>query len=735
MSCSYIKIDNSTGVTNTDITFSACSPSASCVYTSFIVAPGEIYYVNASDLILNSGTATITPLSSVVEFPSDQTNIFNFSSVCNDDTFFIYSKTSGEPGFVDGNYYCLSGVTNCDNPNSPYQPQCYQLVSTGVDAGYPYYSTFSNPSYLGDDPNDCLLVCSCCPYNVIDNGNFDVDLYGWENPSGNWGWTSYGAQYTGATGTGDFLYQENVLTENCYYNISFDIFINAETSPNGYVTYSLGDVSGLTYVSSTSVNVTLLCTGNTSFFIYGYLGNSLTSVYVDNICVQLDSCIPIECEVTNYCVSNTGYDFDGQYSISSSTYNSNSLYYNSDETYFIYFSSSENQWCLSSTIGGTCLLSGKSPCTSLCPDLCEDYLFDTICPTPTPTPTYNCSSFDFEGLFDCLHTPTPTPTLTSTPTPTSVCQLIDVDAEINTTTSTPTPTPMLTPTPTSTTVRSCDFSGTVTFNVIQAALDCPFSQQFQDCNTGVYYYTSQNLTYPGGGSLLQYMVFQANVDGQVKCITYIGGNADISGGNNIELLSGAYGYSIAGACSLCTVPAAPTPTSTLPPTQTPTSSSSIIVFSTPTPTPTFNPPPPNSGLNIFVNLRNSITPFVGSVWYSYYFGNVSNININGSNQSVLGLNWVQLNTKSLLQCGPGDNFLGNVPWINNPLYHIVIQVRNSSNTLIYRCVAGFIGEVSDPCSPSIALQQLYTSLFQAHLTPPVEDIRFLVLNPIQTIPL
>jgi len=250
------------------------------------------------------------------------------------------------------------------------------------------------------------------------------------------------------------------------------------------------------------------------------------------------------CVNTDYCVVNTGYDFDGNYTKSGSSYNSYDVYYNA--SYYIYFSSTYNQWCLSNTIEGPCLMSGKYPCTSSCPDLCEDNLIPTLCPTPTPTPTLNCDVFNFDAIFDCLVSPTPsntptnTPTPTQTPTPSSTnpCPFIDVDATLSNYSPTPTPTPTVTPTVSPEVIRNCDFSGDVKFNVVDAVIKCPTSLEFQDCINGTLYYTSQNLTTPSGGSLIKYMVFNAKVDGNDRCISYLGSVDEVSGGNNIQRTGG-----------------------------------------------------------------------------------------------------------------------------------------------------------------------------------------------------
>ena len=308
---------------------------------------------------------------------------------------------------------------------------------------------------------------------------------------------------------------------------------------------------------------------------------------------------------TEYCVRNTSIStYDDNFS-TNSDYDGYPSWSGSSNGYFIYFKTGTTQWCLSNTLGGNCLLSGKSPCTSECPDFFNVYLSSGTCPTPTPTPTNNCSVLDFDSFFDCstidfiTPTPTPTPTSTQTPTPTStnVCGIIKVNAEINNVTSTPTPTPTQTPTPSSQVIRDCPFSGNVTFNTINVSINCPVSKKFSDCNNpNLNYTTTDVLVNPSGGEITENMIFNADVDGNAKCITYIGIDKDTIGGNTILLKAGPL-----GVCTLCEPTRTPTqtpsqtPTITPTNTQTPTNTPSRTPSQTPTksvtPTPTKTPTP------------------------------------------------------------------------------------------------------------------------------------------------
>ena len=280
---------------------------------------------------------------------------------------------------------------------------------------------------------------------------------------------------------------------------------------------------------------------------------------------------------TEYCVRNTSIStYDDNFS-TNGNYDGYPSWSGSSNGYFIYFKTGTTQWCLSDNLGGDCLLSGKSPCTTECPDLFDLYLSSGICPTPTPTPTNNCSVLDFNSFFDCspvdFITPTPTPTNSSTPTPTptstNACGILRVNAVINSLTPSPTQTPTITPTSSSTIIRNLNFSGDVTFNTVDTNINCPISKQFSACDDSNTTYTTTNvLVNPSGGVITKDMVFNAIVDGQPKCISYIGVTYDIIGNNVISLTTGPLGFSYDGGCELCLTPPTPTPTMTMTPTPT-----------------------------------------------------------------------------------------------------------------------------------------------------------------------
>ena len=303
------------------------------------------------------------------------------------------------------------------------------------------------------------------------------------------------------------------------------------------------------------------------------------------------------CYLDYICFSNTGYPlYDDSYSNTYTSHNGNFYFVGETNGYVLYYNLTETAWCLSTELDGTCLLMGKSPCVSDCPDFSNTFATVGTCPTPTPTPTSNCSDLDFEAIFECDVTVTPTQTPSITPTNTvtpSITQTVycpvGIDASISAYTPTLTPTPTVTPTQQSPINRDCSFSGDVIFKTIDSVIQCSVSKQFQDCYNGEYYYTNSVVRTPSGGTVSQYMIFQASVDGENTCISYIGENQNVSGINNITLTTEVIGYSNLGECSLCLNVLSPTPTPTPTVTSTVPVTPSVTMTKTPTSTPGASP--------------------------------------------------------------------------------------------------------------------------------------------------
>lgn len=320
-------------------------------------------------------------------------------------------------------------------------------------------------------------------------------------------------------------------------------------------------------------------------------------------CIQID-----RQEIVNYCVNDTGLGYDDYFKYAG-THNSEPYWSGETGSYVIFYSTG-GTWCLSTVLDGICLLEGPYPCNSVCPDLCDDYVFSGACPTPTPSPTTNCSVLDFTAIFDCDYIPTPTPTPTSsvTPTPTPTpsasnpCSVIIVDVTITGYTPTPTVTASPTPTPTPAVTRPCNVVGNVSFNTVDGELKCPNSKQFQDCYNGEMYYTTDSIPLPSGGTIDQFMIFKGLVNGNSKCISFLGYNLDVIGIDSISLIDGPLGYSNIGECSLCVPDISPTPTPTMTPSITPTM--------TPTPTPSMA-----TGYYVYRQCGNSTEYVIQTVGY------------------------------------------------------------------------------------------------------------------------
>lgn len=299
-----------------------------------------------------------------------------------------------------------------------------------------------------------------------------------------------------------------------------------------------------------------------------------TPTATPNVCAYSEFCLD-----TNFPSLSA---LSGTYSIYNYYNDRHSYSGNGTTTGYIYYftSSTENYWCLSDSLGGTCLLRGASPCYSVCPDLSSNIFTTGVCP-PTPPPDPDCTIFDFEAYFDCnfVVTPTPTPTpncnivdfdivavaLTPTPTPTADCSDKNIDYDIIN--SSPTPTPTLTPSPTSTTQRNVSIGGSATYQIFNEEFSCLPTKVLSDCNTGQEFYTNDALTF-NGVPIVSGVTFSALINGTFRCLKYLKDDQNLSSNSSIDQI-----ISIYGNCGQCVVPAnspTPTPTPTHTPTLTPT---------------------------------------------------------------------------------------------------------------------------------------------------------------------
>ena len=236
------------------------------------------------------------------------------------------------------------------------------------------------------------------------------------------------------------------------------------------------------------------------------------------------------CPVEEYCLLTYFPDtetYDGTY-YSAGTYNDR-VYYSGD-TGFIYYGNL--QWCLSDTLGGTCILHGSYPNYGICPDLCSDLFSSGTCVTTTST-TNPCNIFDFEAYFDCDVSTTTTTTIpcsatsidvsfssyTTTTTTANPCGDVTGDIIISAYTTTTTTN---TGTTTTTTTRDIVVSGDVTYTLVDTVFVCPSqTYNFQDCITLENYYIESSTAFNSIDLFINY-VYSMNINGLVSCYTYLG---------------------------------------------------------------------------------------------------------------------------------------------------------------------------------------------------------------------
>jgi hypothetical protein len=279
---------------------------------------------------------------------------------------------------------------------------------------------------------------------------------------------------------------------------------------------------------------------------------------------------------SDYCISGTSLVYDDTYGIAPGTYIGYNYFTGSTNGYVIFYSGTEDRWCVAPNLGDPCELFGPSPITDTCPDLYDEFFNSGICVTTTTTSP--CVGFDFDAVFDCAIPPTPTPSVTVTPTitptptvtPSNPCPIAASISAIKTQ-SQPTSTPTLTPTPSPEVTRPCNFSGTVQYNIVEGYIKCANSSKFQDCFTGEYYFTTENIFDQNGQGLIEDYVYGGFIDGVSSCFIFRGFVEYISGPSVVNITA-IYGSANEGKCVDCSIipSQTPTPTPTLTPTPTQT---------------------------------------------------------------------------------------------------------------------------------------------------------------------
>jgi hypothetical protein len=559
--------------------YTATTGSGNTVYDAY----GVIFYEDITNLsfpITNSGSTTSA-------YTENGTLLFNTQFLV-DNSGRILNIQAGGQGFTPSPYFGPPSLTNSlwgsGTTITGRLNNAGIWVSSGATA--PPYDEYIGFSYCLDIPiggTYYIAVSGDDYFRFKINGNLayqSIPTFPGTSIAQGYGTVFLSVfPYTFTSGL-NIIEMENLNLTLSPASFVAEIYSGSVSTLSGYTSYS--QLSADTLFSTLNFvgqDILLSESGTTSNT--GYTCPSGYSLYT---CSGTPYCVLIDkTDIVNYCINDTGLGYDDNYKYAG-IHNSEPYWSGVNTGNVIYFTTG-GTWCMSSILDGTCLLEGPYPCNSTCPDLCDEYVFSGACPTPTPTPTVNCSVLDFSAVFDCeyIPTPTPTPTITTsptstpTPTPSNPCGGVAIDVTI--TGYTPTPTATLTPTPTPTpdVTRPFNVVGTVTFNTVNGEIKCPNSKQFQDCYTGEMYYTTNSIPLPSGGTIDQFMIFKGNVNGNSKCISFLGYNLDVIGIDDISLIDGPLGYSNLGECSLCTPDVSPTPTPTVTPTLTPTN--------TPSPTP------------------------------------------------------------------------------------------------------------------------------------------------------
>ena len=337
------------------------------------------------------------------------------------------------------------------------------------------------------------------------------------------------------------------------------------------------------------------------------------------------SVTPSACTFTDFCFYTTLPSFsgyNGNYGIGG-TYNSR-LYYSGDgiTSAVVYYTGS--YWCLSTSLGGSCLLRGAYPCNSLCPDISANDFSGGICPTPTPTPV-DCSIFDFNAYFDCDWEPIPTPTpsvacddvnftvdsigVTPTPTPSgNFCTGVAIDFSLSGYTPV---TPTVTLTPSVTLTRTVSLGGIVTFEMLDETFSCVSVKVLTDCQSGEEFYTTDSLSFSGTPVILGMTMF-VQVNGIDRCVVYSRDDKNFSSNSNLGNIVQIY-----SSCEYCSTIPTPTPTVTSTPTNTPSPTAGITPSATPTQTATpsqtatiGSTPPPTPSQTRTATATNTPTPSI-----------------------------------------------------------------------------------------------------------------------------
>ena len=564
------------------------TPTTICAGSCIECGPSYSAYSETQcySLEVVSATAPLTPIS-FVDIGYSQYSVYGS---------FVYNPGYSILGFTNpggGDYVLLPSNTLWDNPlfNTTDGP----LNRCGVwTVNYP---TAAPPYDVWLGFSQCIDIEETKTYYIGIGGDNDfklkIDGTTIVDSSLSTYWDSAGKTYKRwniyplTLNSGNHIIELYGRNDISYGGFGCEIYDNTLPELNSATLYS--DLNIL-FTSSGKTQATLV---QSNAGVYSTSGYTCSSGYIynscDNTCVKYNFCDicpepPIICPYESYCISTGNIAYDGTY-ISGGTWNEQLFWLGQTNGLVIYFSSTDNRWCLSDSLDGVCYLFGPSPCNTDCPDLCDDFFTNGSCPTPTPTPTQYCQPISFEAAFDCelpltptaTVTGTPTPTPTQTPTATEICGGKGISVTANVLTPTPTATSgKMIATPTPSPQYNCNFDGSVVFNTFDDYIICNGSKRFKECNTGFLYYTTDVVLDPLGNTPAKGYVYESFINGISTCVIYDGFVSDIAGVSTI-VLTNILGPESEGFCSQCLI------VNTQTPTPTPTS--------TPTPTPTLTRPP------------------------------------------------------------------------------------------------------------------------------------------------
>jgi hypothetical protein len=470
-------------------------------------------------------TPSNTPTPSVTAGPTD----YQFRACCSPNEIFVVDDYVGTINVGQVYYITGSGFTGCAEviPMTGFGKKYVILGLTG-----PY----NNCSVCTDDYSCCGPGSNCIEYQINNTEQFSSTV-----------------TYVDCNGNNQNLILPALSELNicaCEYSVIV---------PDGVIITVIGDCNQTSPTPEPTPTQTPT--------------PSLTPVY--------GPCNTEFCLYTNF--SGTSM-YDGNYT-SGGTHNGRPYWTGSTSGTVFY---DGTKWCLAATLGGTCILAGKSPCFSNCPDLDNLFWSEGPCPTPTPTPTTNvCLNVNFNAFFDCDYEPeptvtclTPTPTISVTPSP-NPCAYVDADITVEDTTPTPTPTPTVTPTPSL--QRNVNISGSTTYTINDTEFECIFVRKIQDCSDNKIYYVNQSMRTSGETIINTGQTFSAEVSGTTKCYTYLDIVYDQSPTLTLNTIIASY-----ASCASCqnSLTPTPTPTKTVTPTVTPTPNVTPTKTATPTITPT-----------------------------------------------------------------------------------------------------------------------------------------------------